>query len=246
MENIAKQVPFRFLNGNTLKMIAIISMLIDHTAVALIENYAMIAPYDMVHGAEQFSMWQNADWMMRKAGRLAFPIFCFLLVEGFQHTRNVKRYGGRLFMFALISEIPFNLAVFRSVCYPEYQNVYFTLLLGLLAMEGMRRLDGVWWKQLIPAFLCCFLAKVLQTDYGAFGVLLIVVLYMLRHSRKWQAVAGTLLVAWEITAPLAFIPILMYDGTRGKAKLKWISYVFYPAHLFLLAVVQAALWQKGI
>ncbi len=79
--------------------------------------------------------------VLRFTGRLAFPIFCFLLVEGFVHTRDVKGYLGRLFLFALISEVPFDLAFFRTPFDPSAQNVYWTLALGVLAMAGLKHFE---------------------------------------------------------------------------------------------------------
>ena len=96
-----------------LKMLAVISMSIDHTGAVLMPD----------------CIW------LRIIGRLAFPIYCFLLVQGFRNTSNIKKYIGRLALFAVVSEIPFNLAFYGTIIAEEFRNVFFTLLLGLLLLN---------------------------------------------------------------------------------------------------------------
>lgn len=228
------------LSGNQLKMIAVISMLIDHTAVVFIENRILrgSSPYQSgtTEAMAYFAGWRQIDMVMRGIGRLAFPIFCYLMVEGFLHTRDVRRYGARLLAFALLSEIPFDLAVFDRWFYPNYQNVYVTLFLGLLALIGLKKFqgEGSMWKQALTVAVCCCGAALLKSDYGAFGVFFVVLLYLLYGQVRQQTILGAIALAWEVTAPLAMIPIRMYDGTRGKRNLKWFFYIFYPAHLLIL------------
>ncbi|MEG1773614.1 MAG: TraX family protein, partial [Oscillospiraceae bacterium] len=111
--------PRRGLSGFSLKLIALASMTVDHAGVVLFEQL---------------------EWM-RMVGRLAFPIYAFLLVEGFVHTRHRGRYCLRLGMFALLSEWPFDLAVFGGADM-RGQNVFFTLLLGVLMLWGCERFSG--------------------------------------------------------------------------------------------------------
>ncbi len=126
----------RGITGNTLKIIAIVTMLIDHIGVAIFEN-------GMLKYQDNSLAWVSiANLVLRTIGRIAFPIFCFLLVEGFFHTRDIKKYGTRLFLFALISEIPFDLAVFDTWFYPGYQNVYFTLFIGLWVIYWYDKVFG--------------------------------------------------------------------------------------------------------
>lgn len=237
---------WKCLSGNALKMIAIITMLIDHGSVILIENGMLNGPFNFdaeaIMASPTLLRWFQVDMILRMVGRVAFPIFCFLIVEGFLHTRSVQKYGQRLLLFALISEIPFDFALFGSAVYLGYQNVYFTLFLGLAAMEGIRRFQGSLFKQLAVAAVCCVAASLLKVDYGAFGVFFMVLLYWFREHPLKQTLWGCIAIMWEVTAPLAFIPIRLYNGTRGKWNLKYVFYAFYPVHLLILwAIAQVIL-----
>jgi len=122
----------KILNGSWLKLIAIISMLIDHTAHMLAPTLPLLSkPIFSILG-ESITIY----YIMRKVGRLAFPIFCFLISEGFYHTRNRIKYSLNLFIFALISELPYNLlrTCGKSVFHINGQNVFFTLLLGTIVL----------------------------------------------------------------------------------------------------------------
>lgn len=233
------------LNSNGLKWVAIITMLIDHGAVVLIENRILGGPFHLMAPgtSTDIAMWWKVNIALRFIGRLAFPIFCYQIVEGFLHTGDVKRYGRRLLVFAFISEIPFDLAVFNTWFYPQYQNVYITLFLGLAAIGAVHRYEqeGSLWKQALAFVLCCGLAQFLKADYGAFGVFFMVLLYYCRHRAGMQTTLGCIAMAWEITAPLAFIPIRMYNGQRGSKRWQWFFYIFYPVHLLLLAGMGAVL-----
>lgn len=233
---------FKILSGNGLKIIAIVTMLIDHIGAIVIENGILkirgVTDFNVFFQSKYMTFWWGVDMILRMIGRIAFPIFCFLLVEGFLHTRNPKKYAGRLLLFCFISEIPFDLSLWGTWFYAGYQNVYFTLFIGLLTLMGMKKYQDSAWKQGVVVLVGCIGAFLLKTDYSAFGVLLIVLLYWLRNQVRMQTIFGCILVGWEITAPLAFIPIRMYNGKRGKWNLKYLFYAFYPAHIFVLWVIR--------
>lgn len=240
------------ISGSTLKIIAIISMLIDHTAAVVIKAYmlANIANTNLI------SIYKY----MRLIGRLAFPIFCFLLIEGFKYTRSHKKYALRLGIFALISEIPFNLAFRGQGFAPDYQNVFFTLLIGLLVMQGFslieERTTKKKWFPMIKntslqtgiAFFACLLvllagmlaADFLKTDYGGFGVLTIAMMYLLRESPVSSMLGGcTILTIMSVNEIVAFVDVILvkfYNGERGL-NLKFIFYLFYPVHLIVLYLI---------
>ena len=159
------------LSGSALKIIAIVTMLIDHIAATVIIRILKFGGYN--DGLYQLYR------VMRNIGRIAFPIFCFLLVEGFMHTRDREKYALRLGCFAAVSEIPFDLAFNGKVLEVGYQNVFFTLLLGLLTMMAydvvMNQSRWSVWKRTalstIAILAGMFAAEFLSTDYGALGVL---------------------------------------------------------------------------
>jgi hypothetical protein len=178
--------------------------------------------------------------MRRIIGRLAFPIFCFCLVEGFMRTGSRKKYAGRLMLFALLSEVPFDLAFWGSYLEFQHQNVFFTLLLGYLMLWGMERLNDRMHQQwmaylgrLILFLAVAFLAEGISCDYGAKGILALALLYEFRYQKEARLVAGCAAFIWEPAAMLAFIPIGCYSGRKGRQN-KWFFYVFYPVHLLLL------------
>jgi uncharacterized membrane protein YeaQ/YmgE (transglycosylase-associated protein family) len=325
------------ISGSTLKLIAIFTMLIDHTAATILEKILMANGLSALYQADAQAMMQfYADngvlygiyTVMRLIGRIAFPIFCFLLVEGFLHTRNATKYAVRLALFAAISEIPFDLALFNKAWDFNHQNVFFTLLIGLLTLICFRLLkekaDGSenksWLTALavlgalavggyvalsmhsiltaityqfsargmetsfsttgiaiviaivgaiialiIYAVMCkkrslqvanlrfadllllmigMTVADLLKTDYSAFGVLTVAVVYGLRKS-YFRSMLGacitlTIMTMSEFTCFVNLIFIRFYNGTRGL-NLKYIFYVFYPAHLFILYLICRAM-----
>lgn len=237
----------RGLSGNTLKMIAIVTMLIDHIGVAVIENgvlrYQTVRPAYEAFGTPGGSMWTVMDLALRTMGRIAFPIFCFLLVEGFFHTRDIKKYGTRLFLFALISEIPFDLALFGKWYYPDYQNVYVTLFIGLCVLYWYEKFSGDLVRRTLIFFAGCVAAVLLKCDYNIIGIAMILMFYIYYGNKKMQTIFAGILAAYESlgcfgAAILAFIPIRMYNGTRGKGNFKYFFYWFYPAHLILLYILR--------
>lgn len=260
--------------GYHLKMIALVTMFIDHIAAVVIWRFyveslhitgnmhesMLIGNRILVWVSNHQSLVYTIYEYMRLIGRMAFPIYCFLLVEGFLHTRSVKKYALRLLVFAFLSEIPFDLAIAGKWFSFEYSNVFFTLFLGLLLIWGISYvqkfhefwLEKHWDVQLgeavvfiIGAFLAigigAFNQMVLHADYGIAGVLSILVIYLFRKPKEMGFALSVLLLSVmsssiEIAALLMLYPISKYDGTRGKNS-KYIFYAFYPVHLLLLAFV---------
>ena len=231
----------RILSGSVLKLIAVITMLIDHTGYVFYAFPAFREPLFTALG-ETVTIY----FILRKIGRLAFPIYCFLIGEGLIHTRNPIKYLLRLLIFAILSEIPFNLMVSGQLLCPEHQNVFFTLLLGALSVYIYRSARHNLLK--IALMLAVLgISTVLEADYGAPGVVVILLIYALRGHTLVQAIAGYPLFSGGIYAVAAFIPIHMYNGQRGFIKhpvLKYAFYLFYPAHMLLLVAIKQCLLNR--
>ena len=228
-------------SSSTLKMIAMLSMLIDHTWIALISG----------------NIWMNC------LGRLAFPIFAFELVEGYFHTHDVKAYAKRLFLFALISEIPFDLIAGGTIFYPFHQNVMFTLLLGLVSISAIDQaqtepLASQRMKYACYVTLSLLIALFGMVDYSIFGVFMILVFYFTRQkplSTVWQFIAMAFINCYLLAgqaiqlgsfafpiqgfALLALPLIWLYNGKQGiqSKAFRLFGYLFYPLHLGILAML---------
>ena len=184
------------------------------------------------------------DWLTC-IGRISFPIFAFMIVEGYFHTSNLKKYAGRLFVFALISEIPFNLALGSRIFYPIHQNVLWSFLisLGLIHWNEKAKKSGKLWKRLVVgtvSVILGYLGGILtMVDFYHAGVLTVLAFYFFR-GRKWYNYLGQFVTLWYINiemlggysymidimcktyffarqsfAMLALLPIWLYSGRRG-------------------------------
>ena len=212
-----------YFSGSTLKIIAMLSMLIDHIAAVLVDSRA----YPELYGA------------MREIGRLAFPVFCFLIVEGYFNTKNVKKYVGRLLIFGVISEIPFDLAIFgRPGTEFAHQNVFFTLLTGLLVIWFIDTHKENKVLQGLVIFAGCLGATIIKTDYSFFGVAQIVIFYYYRYIRLYRIIGISLInfLMGQIAGACSLFFTENYNGKRG-INLKYVFYCFYPVHLLILYVI---------
>lgn len=215
------------MNVFVLKVIALITMIIDH------------------YGA----IFQNDILTYRIIGRLAFPIYCFLLVEGYFHTSDVKKYAKRLLMFALISEIPFDLAFYNKIGF-THQNIFFTLFLGLAAIYFLENKEGKYnFSKTAVIISACLFAVILLVDYNAIGIIYILMLYLTRSYDKLKKfkIVGLAMVVVNLSSHwlqqfslLALIPMYFYNGKLGpKNKIMQISfYAAYPLHLMLYYLIK--------
>ena len=218
-----------FLSGTALKLIAMVCMVFDHVGDIF---------------------FPSAVWM-RVIGRVAMPIFAFCIAEGCSHTHDRKKYLARLGVFALVSEIPFDLVTSGRVLEFGHQNImatFFWTVLGLTLFDRVAG-DGSDRKKLAAGtgllILFAALSVVLRMDYSftAFGIT--AVFYCFRQKSLWFrnviAMSYHLLVrnvGIHIFGLLGFIPIFFYNGEKGRG-LKWLFYLFYPGHLLLIYLLRA-------
>lgn len=213
-----------------LRSIALITMIIDHTGAVLYPEYHFL----------------------RIIGRIAFPLYCFLLIEGYTHTRDVKKYLARLLAFAFISELPFDYAFFGRLEF-THQNIFFTLFLGLFAVYIIdtkgKELPFV---SLFAAVIAMVAAVLLNTDYSFAGILYILIFYYTKDLTGWMrygiALAGLVMVnlllmgGTQNYSVLAFLFIPLYNHKPGLRNrfFQYFHYVAYPLHLYIIHLIDKA------
>lgn len=223
------------MSGSILKLIACLAMLIDHIAAFLPGDFMDMKETLFTIGDKAISL----RMLMHYIGRTAFPLFAFLITEGFTHTHDRKRYGINLLIFALISEIPWNLAHTGELFYAR-QNVFFTLLLGYLGLCAIDYFRNDYKKTIMMLTCLLGVSLVLRADYSCFGYGFIILLYLLKD-RRLMAIISCCVLPSRWIGGMAFIPVLMYNGKRGFAKGKWTKYafyIFYPLHLIVLYLIR--------
>ena len=218
----------QFLDGTALKIIAMVSMVIDHVGD---------------------SFFPQQIWI-RAVGRIAMPIFAFCVAEGFIHTHDRGRYLLRMLIFGLISEIPFDLVTSGKILEFGHQNIMLTFSWAILGLTCCDKIIG---KERSPgrnlaaaAILVVFLAVsvFLRLDYSMLALALIAVFYLLRVKNLWirNTVAAAVHAAIRNVGIhwfglLGFVPLYMYNGKRGKG-LKWVFYLFYPCHFLVIFLIK--------
>lgn len=236
------------MSSFVIKLIAIITMLCDHSGDAIIGHFSIL----------------------NIIGRIAFPLFCFQIIIGYKHTKNVKKYLLRLFIFGFISQIPFGLFTYSYLGRFDLLNVYFTLALGLLAVYILDTFSKKY--KPIAIVLDIFLmviAELAQTDYGWFGVCLIICIYLFYNDKKYIqksensviyfnnnilftivffalvlikfsnyfAVGSYYLGIVQIIGTFfSIVFMLLYNGKKGPS-MKYVFYTFYPVHLLILVAI---------
>ena len=196
--------------------------------------------------------------ILRCVGRLAFPLFAFMAVEGYLHTRSLKKYLLRLLMLAVISEIPFDLLVSGSVFDPMHQNVIWTIILGLCCIRAFENISAGQKMMLSAVVIIASLAAAIiaRVDYSSAGVLTLLAFYAFRGNTVRCRLMQLLSLAfinlvllggiefafpYQALAVLSLPIIWLYDGSQGPHNgfIKAANYLFYPAHMLILALFSA-------
>lgn len=238
-----------------LKLTAMVTMLIDHIGAGILEYLIMSANLSL----EAKGVLLNIDQILRLIGRISFPIFCFLLVQGFLHTRSRLKYAGNLLFFALLSEFPFDFMLSNTLDLTSL-NVLFTLFIGLFTLWGIEKIKSNFFLTIPITLIGMAAAAFLSTDYSWMGILLIVSLYLLREKPFLQCTVSLILFfvasvirsiglyeslgqtvlsqfSSKYTLVLSFWMIYRCNGRRYLKKGKYLFYLFYPAHLLLLGMI---------
>ena len=254
------------LNSNKLKLIAIIAMALDHFAMVFFYRRVEMIP---LCPRPLFYFYYTC----RSIGRIALPIFIFLMSEGFKYTKNKEKYLLRLLIFAIISEIPYNLADAKRFWFPLEQNILFTLFISLLNLYIIEKIQNKFANHVSPTFfrrgelaspliilvcttISCLISEKLYFSYGSSCVISLAICYYIKDKRPLKVILMTIiLMIWvynymtkrtiifgywhyaEIFAIFSLIPIMLYDATLPNKKIKYLFYIFYPAHLLIFYIL---------
>lgn len=228
----------QFLSGAWLKLIAILSMLIDHV------NKALLYPNLISNNGVLTTVSNIFDII----GRIAFPLFCFLLVEGYFKTRSKKKYLLNLLIFGVISEVPFDMFTTASFVNMNWNNVMFTLALVLITIwtidilkEKMQKFPKALWyfASFFIVLIMCIAAMYLSLDYEHHAILIGYFFYLFHNMPILAIPFGYISIYTQPWALLGFGLTLTYNGKRGKQN-KMLNYWFYPVHLLILGILR--LW----
>ena len=220
----------RCLDGTVLKIIAMVSMVFDHVG-------------DM--------FFPEMTWM-RMVGRLAMPIFAFCITEGYIHTRDKKKYLLRMGIFALISEVPFDLAFDGKIGF-SHQNIMLSFFISIVALMLFNLIRGAKieskgrysvWRTILGILVVVVMAAVamlVKADYTMFAVGSVFLFYVFKDVNLFVRpipgvafLAVTRTMGYYCTTGLSIIPLLLYNGKKGRQLPKAFYYLFYPVHLLLL------------
>lgn len=229
---MAKFIPdipdnWKTFDGTVLKIIACVSMLTDHISKFLLYR----------NNELHFNVSLETINSLVYLGRLAFPIFAFLLTEGYTHTHNKTKYALNLLLFGLISEVPFDLMIFGSLSFAS-QNVMFTLLLGFLGIWSLDFFKDNFYLRIGSIAALAIAAYFLKVDYGTGGFAFIMIMYALRNEKALQSVICSIVIPFSVMIFVSFGLIYMYNGKRGmKSKAaKYSFYSFYPVHMLAIYI----------
>ena len=243
------------LSQENLKLIACVTMFLDHFG-ALCTPAMDLTGFQMVSARGMLFISVELYYILRCIGRLAFPIYCFLLAEGAHYTKNPGKYALRLGIGMLLAELPFDAAFYGGFTW-EHQSVMVTLLLGFGAIQLMKKTDNLLLK-LSAVFPFALAAEWLCTDYGGYGVAMMAMFALTRELPYawWLQLAGLILLngmmesatleyllgiplSIQLLAVAAMVPIGLYSGKKstGSKYIQWGFYLFYPVHMGLLALL---------
>lgn len=206
------------MSSFALKILAMIFMLLDHIGFLLFPDIEIL----------------------RFIGRLAFPIFAFQVGIGFEHSKNRKKYIGRMILFTFISQIPFQM--FTSDNDTFIFNIGATLLCGLIILYSIEEIHNKWIK-ILSILSILVIGFFVPMDYGLYGILTVVTLYIFRNSKLIAGSTYGLILSiyckvknsiFNLPAIFSLVPIFLYNGKKG-ANIKYLFYIFYPLHLLILS-----------
>lgn len=231
------------ISGSVLWVLAMIFLLMDHFGAIFMEMGVLGAATEA--GMDIYSPYMVPDLVLRLFGAIGFPLATYLFVDGFRRTKNIKEYAWKILAVAVVAEIPFDLAVYRNPFYIWHQNLFFTFLLGIAVLMGLKRYGSNMLMKIVVLLAGCAASLVLRGDHGVEGLVLICAMYLLWERRLLQIVFCAVILLqnpFGTLSILAFLPIWLYDG-KDYEKLQNVFYIFYPVHILLLYLLRIIIYR---
>lgn len=247
-----RKLPHIEVTAATLKWYGCITMLFYTISMSVIQN-GMLHVNQLSH-TQLREMWAAdpnlmilSSWaaVFQLLGGLAIPVFAFLLVEGFQHTKNYKAYLLRMLLFSVISEIPYDFAMSRSLFDWTRQNMLFSLALCLVMLYGLKLFEASRFVQILIVIAAVFWSSLMRSGFGLCLVLLTAMYYILRNKPTAKIRIGGLISLMYVTGPISNFVLKRYNGQLGGKWNKYIFYVLYPLHLLILGTVTYLITRGG-
>lgn len=234
------------ISSSTIKIIAVVAMTLDHFAWMVTDMQLRtrgMDSYPDLAASYYLSAYENlytVSYAFHIIGRMAFPLFVFLVVEGVHHTGNFRRYLGSMLGFAVLAEIPYNLMYGGKIFAPGGQNTLFTLVLCMIAVYAIEKLRGRWLSAGAIVAVCTLSAGLLNVDYGFKAVIMACIMEVLFEKKVLGFSLGCAFMGlfnpWEFCCLAAAPLIKLYNGERGL-KLKYMFYIYYPLHIVIIYII---------
>lgn len=242
------------MDGTLMKILGCAAMFFYSLSISVIQNGLLhVADYGPDELAQAMSTDPNvmllSGWAVafQLIGGLAVPVFAFLLVEGFLHTSDLKRYMLGLVICSVVSEAPYDLCMYGTWWSMRGQNAMFTYAISLMMLYILRMLEngqgGRWFLKLVVVAAAALWCVTVRCAFGLCTVLLAAIYYLWREQKSMKVMLGCAVSVMYITAPISGFAIWLYNGRRGKirGRGKYVFYALYPLHLLVLGLIGRAL-----
>ena len=237
------RLPHIEVNGNTLLWYGGITLLFYSVSMSVLQNgmlhmnrYSNTQLRELLAANPDMLLLSSWAAVFQLLGGLAIPVFAFLTVEGFLHTRNYRAYLIRMLGFALLSEIPFDFAMSGRLFDWSSQNLLFTLTIGLVMLYGLRLFAAGKGVKLLIVLAAVLWSVLMKTQFGLCMVLLIAVYYLLKEHKAKLWVSGIISLMY-VTGPVSNFVLKRYNHQRGEQPSKHVFYILYPLHLLILGII---------
>lgn len=238
------KLPQISMTGTNLKIYGCVTMAFYSISMSVIQHgmlhvdqYSNVELREMLAADPELMLLSTWGSLFQLVGGLAIPVFAFLLVEGFQHTRNFRAYLLRMLAFAAVSEIPYDFAMSGRLLDWSGQNMLFTLSVCLVMLYGLRMFSASRLVQVLIVVAAVFWVSLMKGSFGLCMVLLAAAYYVLCGKPRARMVAGSIISLMYVTGPLSTFALRNYNGQRGDARWKYLFYVLYPLHLVILGAI---------